>query len=54
MRGRIFGMVAAAALAATAMAQPYYARGEFNGWGLGNVLTDLGGGLWHGMVGAES
>lgn len=51
MRGRIFGMVAVAALAATAMAQPYYARGEFNGWGLGNVLIDLGGGLWHGMVG---
>jgi len=47
--------VAVVATAATAtIAQPYYARGEFNGWGLDNVLTDLGGGLWHGMVGGLS
>ncbi len=47
----VLSAVAVAWTAASAWAQPYYARGEFNGWGLGNVLTDLGGGLWHGMVG---
>ena len=43
--------VAVVATAATAtIAQPYYARGDFNGWGLGNPLTDMGGGLWQGTA----
>lgn len=38
--------------AATALAvAPYYAKGEFNGWGTGNIMTDMGGGHWQGSVG---
>lgn len=39
------------ALAASpALAQPYYARGSFNGWGTGNQLTHMGGGHYQGTV----
>lgn len=43
--------VAVVLTTASAFAQPYYARGEFNGWGLDNQLTDMGGGFWQGTVG---
>jgi hypothetical protein len=33
-------------LAASAAAQPWYARGEFNGWTQDNPMEDQGGGLW--------
>jgi hypothetical protein len=37
-------------MATTVTAQPYYARGDFNAWGISNIMTDMGGGLWQGTV----
>lgn len=44
---RVFVFVAAAALAASALAQPYYVRGDFNGWANNSdPMVDMGGGKW--------
>src|SRR5207253_8882063 len=32
------------------VAQPWYAKGEFNGWSTANPMTDLGGGHWQTTV----
>jgi len=41
-----FGLLLTALLAVPAVAQPWYARGDFNGGGLTNPLIDQGGGHW--------
>lgn len=48
MKSRIaVAVVALCAVAGLAQAQPYYARGEFNGWsGTSNQFADMGGGMW--------
>ncbi len=44
---RVFlSVLFAALLAMPAAAQPWYARGEFNSYGLDNPLTNQGGGHW--------
>jgi hypothetical protein len=46
MKRFILGVVFSALLAVPAIAQPWYARGEFNTWSLDNPMTDQGGGHW--------
>jgi hypothetical protein len=41
-----FGLLLTALLAMPAVAQPWYARGEFNGWTTDNPLTNVSGNHW--------
>ena len=50
MRNTLLVAFVTASLAAAATAQPWYARGEFNGWGLGDPLTQVDPVLWRGTV----
>jgi hypothetical protein len=44
---RVIALAAVALTASLALAQPYYARGDFNGWaGTADPLADMGGGKW--------
>jgi hypothetical protein len=47
----ILGVLIAGLLATSAAAQPWYARGEFNGWTQDNPMTDEGGGHWTADIG---
>lgn len=50
MRG-LFLTAAGLALSASALAQPYYVRGEFNGWSNNTTpMTDMGGGMYSSTV----
>lgn len=50
MKTVVFG-VALCALAGLAHAQPYYVRGEFNGWSNNTTpMADMGGGMWQSTV----
>ncbi len=42
----LIAVFAVAMTASAAMAQPYYVRGDFNAWGLTDVMLDAGGGLY--------
>jgi len=45
------GIVALCAFAGLAQAQPYYARGEFNGWSNDTTpMVDMGGGMWQSTI----
>lgn len=51
MKTFVIGVVALCTLAGVAQAQPYYARGPFNGWGgTANELFDVGGGMYQGTI----
>lgn len=51
MSALILGLLAAAGiLATTAQAQTWYLRGDLNGWGTGNPLTDNGNGTFSATV----
>ena len=50
MRSVLFALLAVTMFAATATAQPYYARGEFNGWGLDDPMTQIDSVLWTATV----
>ena len=51
MKSIVCGVLALAALAGTVQAQPYYARGDFNGWSTGNELLPVGGGMYQATIG---
>ncbi len=42
MKRTLVALLAVSLFAAAATAQPYYVRGDFNGWGLDNQMTDDG------------
>jgi hypothetical protein len=50
MRKSVWTALGLLGLAAASAAQPFYVRGEFNGWGLANPMTDLGGGHYFAEV----
>ena len=49
--GITVGVLALSMLAGAAMAQPYYLRGDFNGWGTTTPMTDMGGGMYQATAG---
>ena len=42
----ILMMLVVCGLALPAAAQPFYVRGDMNGWTTDNIMTDMGGGRW--------